>query len=133
MPYVPGRCGALRRRAVRRDSRRPLRGLRPLRRRPAGSRADGVVRGDGPARQGLTVHVRDAAALAAQDLRGPQDLPADGYVLGIGAGRIVLAGKDTTGTYYAAQALRQILPQHRRRPCASSGAGGPAPHRRSPR
>ncbi|MFB7185015.1 beta-N-acetylglucosaminidase domain-containing protein [Streptomyces sp. NPDC056230] len=72
-----------------------------------------VVRGDEPGRSGLTVHVGDAAALAALRLDGPSALPADGYVLGIGAGRIVLAGKDTTGTYYAAQTLRQVLPQER--------------------
>ncbi|SCF81340.1 beta-N-acetylglucosaminidase domain-containing protein [Streptomyces sp. Ncost-T10-10d] len=73
--------------------------------------AQRVVRSDRPARTGLTVHVGDAAALTAQGIEGPSALPADGYVLGIGAGRIVLAGKDTTGTYYAAQTLRQVLPQ----------------------
>ncbi|MEU1472282.1 beta-N-acetylglucosaminidase domain-containing protein [Streptomyces sp. NPDC005761] len=73
--------------------------------------AQRVVRATRPARNGLNVHVGDAGALAAQKLEGPSELPADGYVLGIGAGRIVLAGKDTTGTYYAAQTLRQVLPQ----------------------
>ncbi|MFH8476052.1 beta-N-acetylglucosaminidase domain-containing protein [Streptomyces sp. NPDC018000] len=73
--------------------------------------AQRVVRSDRPGSSGLTVHVGDSAALAAQHLDGPSALPADGYVLGIGAGRIVLAGKDTTGTYYAAQTLRQVLPQ----------------------
>ncbi|OIJ84601.1 beta-N-acetylglucosaminidase domain-containing protein [Streptomyces colonosanans] len=73
--------------------------------------AQHVVRGDRPGRSGLTVHVGDSAALDAQRLDGPSGLPAEGYVLGIGAGRIVLAGKDTTGTYYAAQTLRQVLPQ----------------------
>ncbi|MFE7400360.1 beta-N-acetylglucosaminidase domain-containing protein [Streptomyces sp. NPDC057557] len=73
--------------------------------------AQRVVRSDRPGRSGLSVHVGDSAALAAQHLDGPSALPADGYVLGIGAGRIVLAGKDTTGTYYAAQTLRQVLPQ----------------------
>ncbi|MFJ1615292.1 beta-N-acetylglucosaminidase domain-containing protein [Streptomyces sp. NPDC088249] len=72
--------------------------------------AQRVVRSDRPGRSGLTVHVGDSAALAAQHLDGPSALPADGYVLGVGAGRIVLAGKDTTGTYYAAQTLRQVLP-----------------------
>ncbi|MEU2130421.1 beta-N-acetylglucosaminidase domain-containing protein [Streptomyces sp. NPDC018352] len=72
--------------------------------------AQRVVRADRPARNGLTVHVGDSAALAAQRIDGPAALPADGYVLGIGAGRVVLAGKDTTGTYYAAQTLRQVLP-----------------------
>ncbi|MET9661147.1 beta-N-acetylglucosaminidase domain-containing protein [Streptomyces sp. NPDC006510] len=73
--------------------------------------AQRVVRADRPARSGLTVHVGDSDALAAQRIDGPSALPADGYVLGIGADRIVLAGKDTTGTYYAAQTLRQILPK----------------------
>ncbi|MEU1365293.1 beta-N-acetylglucosaminidase domain-containing protein [Streptomyces sp. NPDC005803] len=75
--------------------------------------AQRVVRAGRPAAHGLNVHVGDAGALAAQKLEGPSELPADGYVLGIGAGRIVLAGKDTTGTYYAAQTLRQVLPQRR--------------------
>lgn len=89
-----------------------------------------VVRADRPARNGLTVHVGDSAALAAQRIEGPDALPADGYVLGIGAGRIVLAGKDTTGTYYAAQTLRQILPDAGHPEPASPGspcATGPAP------
>ncbi|MFI6648247.1 beta-N-acetylglucosaminidase domain-containing protein [Streptomyces sp. NPDC050529] len=73
--------------------------------------AQRVVRAARPAAHGLNVHVGDVGALAAQKLEGPAELPADGYVLGIGAGRIVLAGKDTTGTYYAAQTLRQVLPQ----------------------
>ncbi|MFE6766845.1 beta-N-acetylglucosaminidase domain-containing protein [Streptomyces sp. NPDC057689] len=76
--------------------------------RRAGARH--VVRAGRPVPGRLTVYAGDAAALAAQKLEGPTALPAEGYVLGIGAGRIVLAGKDTTGTYYAAQTLRQILP-----------------------
>ncbi|MFC8535608.1 beta-N-acetylglucosaminidase domain-containing protein [Streptomyces sp. NPDC057249] len=81
--------------------------------REAGARH--VVRAERPAPGRLTVYAGDAAALAAQKLDGPAALPAEGYVLGIGAGRIVLAGKDTTGTYYAAQTLRQVLP-HRKHP-----------------
>ncbi|MYW13324.1 beta-N-acetylhexosaminidase, partial [Streptomyces sp. SID2563] len=77
--------------------------------------AQHVVRAERPAPGSLTVYAGDAAALAAQKLDGPAGLPAEGYVLGIGAGRIVLAGKDTTGTYYAAQTLRQVLP-HRGHP-----------------
>lgn len=73
--------------------------------------AQRVVRADRPARGGLTVHVGDPAALAAQRIDDPSALPAEGYVLGIGADRIVLAGKDVTGTYYAAQTLRQVLPR----------------------
>lgn len=83
--------------------------------------AQHVVRATRASATGLNVHVGDAGALAAQHLEGPSGLPADGYVLGIGADRIVLAGKDTTGTYYAAQSLRQVLP-HQRRPGA--GVGG---------
>ncbi|MGW2474116.1 beta-N-acetylglucosaminidase domain-containing protein [Streptomyces sp. NPDC001665] len=74
-----------------------------------------VVRAQRPVPGRLTVYAGDAAALAAQKLDGPAELPAEGYVLGIGAGRIVLAGKDSTGTYYAAQTLRQVLP-HRGHP-----------------
>ncbi|MYY05837.1 beta-N-acetylglucosaminidase domain-containing protein [Streptomyces sp. ATexAB-D23] len=81
--------------------------------REAGARH--VVRAARPAPGRLTVYAGDPAALAAQKLEGPSALPAEGYVLGIGAGRIVLAGKDTTGTYYAAQTLRQVLP-HRAHP-----------------
>ncbi|MFF9349438.1 beta-N-acetylglucosaminidase domain-containing protein [Streptomyces sp. NPDC014734] len=80
--------------------------------RRAGARK--IVRGAGPGGAGLTVYVGDPGALGAQHLDGPSGLPAEGYVLGIGAGRVVLAGKDTTGTYYAAQTLRQVLPQARR-------------------
>ncbi|MFE6974102.1 beta-N-acetylglucosaminidase domain-containing protein [Streptomyces sp. NPDC057682] len=79
--------------------------------------AQRVVRATTPAPGGLNVYIGDPAALGALDLEGPGSLPAEGYVLGIGAGRVVLAGKDTTGTYYAAQTLRQVLP-HRRTPGA---------------
>ncbi|MFF3171286.1 beta-N-acetylglucosaminidase domain-containing protein [Streptomyces sp. NPDC057900] len=82
--------------------------------------AQHVVRSPRASASGLTVHVGDAGALAAQKLEGTDGLPADGYVLGIGADRIVLAGKDATGTYYAAQSLRQILP-HQRGPGARVG------------
>ncbi|WP_329612199.1 beta-N-acetylglucosaminidase domain-containing protein [Streptomyces brevispora] len=82
--------------------------------------AQRVVRSTRASANGLTVHVGDAGALTAQKLEGPSGLPADGYVLGIGADRIVLAGKDTTGTYYAAQSLRQILP-HQKPPGARVG------------
>ncbi|MBO1329955.1 beta-N-acetylglucosaminidase domain-containing protein [Streptomyces sp. VRA16 Mangrove soil] len=61
-----------------------------------------------------------AAALDSLHTVGPSGLAAEGYVLalgGPGAGRIVLSGVDPTGTYYAAQSLRQVLP-HRRTPGA---------------
>ncbi|MGC4948657.1 glycoside hydrolase family 20 zincin-like fold domain-containing protein [Streptomyces sp. DT224] len=76
--------------------------------------AQHVVRAKPPAPGRLTVYAGDAA-LAAQKPDGAAALPAEGYALGIVAGRIVLAGKDTTGTCYAAQTLRQALP-HRKHP-----------------
>nr|WP_043266999.1 beta-N-acetylglucosaminidase domain-containing protein [Streptomyces sp. CT34] len=88
--------------------------------RDAGARQ--VVRaGQAPPEGGrLTVYVDGAgAARALRELgaRGTGGLPADGYALAVGAGRIALAGRDATGTYYAAQTLRQLLP-HRDRPGA---------------
>ncbi|WP_407562116.1 beta-N-acetylglucosaminidase domain-containing protein [Streptomyces sp. 184] len=82
--------------------------------------------------RGLTVYLggpganpASAAALAALGVEGPAGLPADGYVLAAGTAEpgggapggdgIVLAGTDATGTYYAAQSLRQLLP-HRDSP-----------------
>ncbi|MGW7575733.1 beta-N-acetylglucosaminidase domain-containing protein [Streptomyces sp. NPDC054765] len=83
--------------------------------------ADRVVRaGRAPGGGQLTVYVDGAgAARALQELgaRGTGGLPAEGYALAVGEGRIALSGKDATGTYYAAQSLRQLLP-HRERPGA---------------
>ncbi|MFE0382275.1 beta-N-acetylglucosaminidase domain-containing protein [Streptomyces inhibens] len=83
--------------------------------------ADRVVRtGRAPGGKQLTVYVDGAgAARALRELgaQGPDGLPAEGYALAIGEGRIALSGKDATGTYYAAQSLRQLLP-HRERPGA---------------
>ncbi|MEO3762152.1 beta-N-acetylglucosaminidase domain-containing protein [Streptomyces sp. B8F3] len=81
---------------------------------------------------GLTVYLggpdanpASAAALGALGVEGPGGLPADGYVLAAGTAEpggdtpggdgIVLAGTDATGTYYAAESLRQLLP-HRDSP-----------------
>jgi hypothetical protein len=55
-----------------------------------------------------------AAALDALAIRGPNGLGAEGYVLGTGLGsdghaRVVLDGADPTGTFYAAQTLRQLV------------------------
>ncbi|MDH6117157.1 hyaluronoglucosaminidase [Kitasatospora sp. GAS204A] len=58
-----------------------------------------------------------AQALQALGASGPAGLPAGGYVLAAGQlpiaggsyGAVVLAGVDTTGTFYAAQSLRQLL------------------------
>ncbi|WP_327351668.1 beta-N-acetylglucosaminidase domain-containing protein [Streptomyces sp. NBC_01304] len=88
--------------------------------RTAGARK--VVRSHSAAADGLNVYVggpsenpSSADALKALGLQGPAGLPSGGHVLGIGKNRIVLAGADATGTYYAAQSLRQLLP-HRDRP-----------------
>ncbi|MFE2377081.1 beta-N-acetylglucosaminidase domain-containing protein [Streptomyces sp. NPDC059398] len=95
------------------------------------STASGPKSTAGTARDRLAVYVggpgenpSSAAALTALGVKGPQGLAAEGYVLaagrahGDGAGRIVLSGTDATGTYYAAQSLRQVLP-HRGGPGAS--------------
>ncbi|MEV6911885.1 beta-N-acetylglucosaminidase domain-containing protein [Amycolatopsis sp. NPDC051071] len=50
-----------------------------------------------------------ALALAALRLQGPEGLPRGGYVLAADRGVIALSGVDTTGTFYAAQSLRQLL------------------------
>lgn len=80
-----------------------------------------VVRaGRAPGGGQLTVYVDGPGAartLAELGARGPAGLPAEGYALAVGAGRIALSGRDATGTYYAAQTLRQLLP-HRSRPGA---------------
>ena len=57
-----------------------------------------------------------AAALTALGTAGPTGLPAEGYVLATGTDgqgriRVVLSGVDRTGTYYAAQSLRQVVSQ----------------------
>ncbi|MBT2509354.1 beta-N-acetylglucosaminidase domain-containing protein [Streptomyces sp. ISL-98] len=88
---------------------------------------DSVVHGERPVEGRLSVYVGGAAetpqtagALAALGIEGPVELPAEGYVLGIGERRIALAGKDAVGTYYAAQSLRQVLPR-RDRPGGKAG------------
>lgn len=46
----------------------------------------------------------------------PDDLPNEGYVLATGHApggkRVVLAGTDSTGTFHAAQTLRQLMIEH---------------------
>ncbi|KAB1161843.1 hypothetical protein F6X68_02535 [Micromonospora sp. AMSO12t] len=54
------------------------------------------------------------AALSALGVQGPAGLPGEGYVLAaghdrLGRPRIVLAGVDGAGTFYAVQSLRQLL------------------------
>ncbi len=50
-----------------------------------------------------------AFALAALRVGGPEGLPHGGYVLAADRGVIALSGVDTTGTFYAAQSLRQLF------------------------
>ncbi|MGW0838648.1 beta-N-acetylglucosaminidase domain-containing protein [Streptomyces sp. NPDC002787] len=79
-----------------------------------------VPAGERPPTAGLTVFVGGAGenpategALRRLGVKSPAGLPAEGYVLASGrhAGRALLAlsGTDTTGTFYAAQTLRQLL------------------------
>ncbi|MFI0788858.1 beta-N-acetylglucosaminidase domain-containing protein [Streptomyces lydicus] len=83
--------------------------------------AERVVRsGQAPAGRQLTVYVDGtgaARALAELGAGSSAGLPAEGYALAVGDGRIALSGRDATGTYYAAQSLRQLLP-HRDHPGA---------------
>ncbi|HEX7064233.1 MAG TPA: beta-N-acetylglucosaminidase domain-containing protein, partial [Bacillales bacterium] len=55
-------------------------------------------------------------ALQSLGVTGPQDLRKEGYVLASGHGNghkmIVLAGKDTSGTFYAAQTFEQMILPH---------------------
>ncbi|MEI5520422.1 beta-N-acetylglucosaminidase domain-containing protein [Streptomyces brasiliscabiei] len=82
-----------------------------------------VPAGKRPPAAGLTVYVggpgenpATAGALKRLGAKSPAGLPSEGYVLASGRqpghpGRALLAlsGTDTTGTYYAAQTLRQLL------------------------
>ncbi|MFF7388118.1 beta-N-acetylglucosaminidase domain-containing protein [Streptomyces scabiei] len=79
-----------------------------------------VPAGKRPPAAGLTVYVggpdenpATESALRRLGVRSPAGLPAEGYVLASGrrSGRSLLAlsGTDTTGTFYAAQTLRQLL------------------------
>ncbi|GAA1502569.1 hypothetical protein GCM10009730_01160 [Streptomyces albidochromogenes] len=79
-----------------------------------------VVRGEKPVSGRLTVYVggpgetpQTAGALSALGIEGPGQLPPEGYVLGVGERSVALSGKDTAGTYYAAQSLRQLLPERK--------------------
>ncbi|MBM7785698.1 beta-N-acetylhexosaminidase family protein [Tenggerimyces flavus] len=62
----------------------------------------------GPAENPTTARI-----LQRLNVKGPEDLPAEGYVLASGrAGDrsvVTLAGADPTGTYYAAHTFRQLL------------------------
>jgi hyaluronoglucosaminidase len=63
---------------------------------------------------GPSENTASAAALSALGIAGPAGLAAEGYVLGIGRdaddqARVVLSGVDPTGTFYAAETLRQLV------------------------
>ncbi|MCM3763730.1 beta-N-acetylglucosaminidase domain-containing protein [Neobacillus niacini] len=61
---------------------------------------------------GPTENPDSASVLKRLGIEGPQALKDDGYVLASsqkGKKQIVLAGKDKTGTYYAAKTLKQII------------------------
>ena len=69
---------------------------------------------------GPSENVASARELGVLGIAGSAGLAAEGYVLGIGRGadgqaRVVLAGVDTTGTFYAAQTLRQLVVAQRGR------------------
>ena len=66
---------------------------------------------------GPSENTASAGALAALGIAGPAGLAGQGYVLGIGRdandqARVVLSGVDPTGTFYAAQTLRQLVVSH---------------------
>ncbi|MFE3325745.1 beta-N-acetylglucosaminidase domain-containing protein [Streptomyces sp. NPDC059176] len=58
------------------------------------------------------------ASLDALGVQGAEAMAAEGYVLVVRNDRIVLAGADAAGTYYAAQTLRTLL---RSRPAGTRG------------
>ncbi|MET9834159.1 beta-N-acetylglucosaminidase domain-containing protein [Streptomyces sp. NPDC006385] len=94
--------------------------------RGAGAQRVVTVRaGEKPPPAGLTVYVggpaentATGAALRRLGAKSPAGLPSGGYVLASGRshGRalVALSGTDTTGTFYAAQTLRQLI-DHRKK------------------
>ncbi|MDX3383949.1 beta-N-acetylglucosaminidase domain-containing protein [Streptomyces niveiscabiei] len=58
---------------------------------------------------GPTENADTARALRHLHAPAPTGLPAEGYVLASGRRTLALSGVDTTGTFYAAQTLRQLL------------------------
>ena len=67
-----------------------------------------VTEDDG--RAALTVYLgKHEKPLRALGVRGPDGIAAEGYVLAAGDRRIVLAGVDPAGTFYAAQTFRQLV------------------------
>ncbi|WP_405818986.1 beta-N-acetylglucosaminidase domain-containing protein [Streptomyces sp. NBC_01390] len=58
---------------------------------------------------GPTENPATARALKRLHADPPTQLPSGGYTLATGKGTIALSGVDTTGTFYAAQSLRQLI------------------------
>ncbi|HEX8424121.1 MAG TPA: glycoside hydrolase family 20 zincin-like fold domain-containing protein, partial [Pyrinomonadaceae bacterium] len=49
------------------------------------------------------------AALRRANVAAPPDLNAEGYVLSVNAGEVVVAGKTAAGTFYGLQTLKQLV------------------------
>ncbi|MGW3645983.1 beta-N-acetylglucosaminidase domain-containing protein [Streptomyces sp. NPDC000878] len=58
---------------------------------------------------GPTENPATAKALKHLGAKPPTQLPSGGYTLATGKGTVALSGVDTTGTFYAAQTLRQLI------------------------
>ncbi|MGW7364682.1 beta-N-acetylglucosaminidase domain-containing protein [Streptomyces sp. NPDC054841] len=62
---------------------------------------------------GAKENAATAAVLDALGVQGAETMAAEGYVMAARDDRIVLAGADAAGTYYAAQTLRELLRANR--------------------
>lgn len=102
---------------VGRDTDPPARRLVEKVLRDAGARTITTVTAGAPVPPAaLTVYVggpaenpATAKALSRLGAKSPAGLPSGGYSLASGHGTVALSGVDTTGTYYAAQTLRQLV------------------------
>ncbi|MDQ0934201.1 beta-N-acetylglucosaminidase domain-containing protein [Streptomyces turgidiscabies] len=68
---------------------------------------------------GSTENPATARALRRLHAAPPTHLPSGGYTLATGKGTIALSGVDPTGTFYAAQTLRQLIAPHHSIPAAT--------------
>jgi hyaluronoglucosaminidase len=87
-------------------------GVREIRK----SEESGQPRGPLAVYIGKPTKTRVGEALDQMNVTFPDDLPNEGYVLATGHApdgkRVVLAGADSTGTFHAAQTLRQLVIEH---------------------
>ncbi|MFF4520118.1 beta-N-acetylglucosaminidase domain-containing protein [Streptomyces bluensis] len=112
---------------VGRDTDPPARRLVEKTLRAAGARTiTTVTAGDPVPPAALTVYVggpgenpATAKVLSRLGTTSPAGLPSGGYALAAGQGRVALSGVDTTGTYYAAQTLRQLVTGRRSVPATT--------------